>query len=218
MVPGVSTGSRKLDQVIGLSSGRPLLAALYGPSGSGKSQVVYTAGVVCAASMLKKFSLVLTTFMTSPPVERLYEIAYERGYDPGRVLDRIIVVNVRSRRDLDSFMRFVKESAGAGGLKLVLMDDVPEVLVWAGSPAELSYLLLRLSSLVNVYDVSALLTYPVRFDVERGVEKPAGYEYSWPFVDRFVRLTKVKEGVFTARSNLGDAIFRVTRKGVEDAL
>ena len=209
----ITTGSRNLDRVLGLNETKPSIIALYGSSGSGKSQVIYTVGTIYAA---KHGQLILATFSRGLPAERIYEISKGRGFDPDTVLDRIIVLHIKDQEGLREFVSSVDKLAALGWVRLILIDDLPELLAWTSSSAELSYTLLRLSLLVNENKAFVITTYPIRMDVDENVEKPLGYEYSWPYVDRFIRLNRLRGGVFYAQSSLGSARFRVSGRGVED--
>jgi KaiC/GvpD/RAD55 family RecA-like ATPase len=209
----ITTGSKRLDVVTGFGSGRPVMVAYYGASGSGKSQVLYTTSVLHAATI---GYLILVTFFHTPPAERLYEISTKRGFDSSKVLEKIIVIRAGSQLDLKKLTSSVENLVSLTRMKLILVDNIAGLTTWVKTPAELSYLLSRLSFIVNRYGTHVVLTYPVRFNVDRGEEEPLGYEYSWPYVDRFVKLVKIGGGVFLAKSNLGEIKFRISGRGVED--
>ena len=206
----ISLGIGKLDEI--LKPSPPLFIGFYGHAGSGKSQLLYTAGVLYSWFCGR---VLLADFGGTPPAERLAEIARYRGLDEDRVLDRILITRIGDRDSTRSFVDLLQRIVTDRDY-LLLLDNPVNVLLWYDSPAALSYLLMMVSQTSTVHGIAAMAAYPVRRDPETGIDRPAGYDYSWPYLDYFVKLRRKAHGVYSASMSGVEVHFRITSKGVED--
>ncbi len=208
----ISFGIGKLDGV--LKPSPPLFIGFYGPAGSGKSQLLYTAAVLYSRSCGR---VILADFGGTPPAERLAEIARYRyrGLDEDQVLDRILITRISDRDSTQGFIELLQRTTVDRDY-LLLLDNPVNVLLWYDSPAALSHLLMVVSQTSTVHGLPAMAAYPVRYDPGTGMEKPAGYDYSWPYLDCFVKLRRKAQGVYSASIHDVEVHFRITSRGVED--
>lgn len=106
----VSTGSKALDALLGGGIRTGMLTDVYGPAGSGKSQLCFTLCANCARE--KNRVLFIDTSGTFRP-ERISEIAGTR-----EVLDNITVVRALNVRDQTAALQRV------GSAALVVVDSL----------------------------------------------------------------------------------------------
>lgn len=94
-----TTGSKKLDEILGGGIETQAITELIGEYGSGKTQICMTLSVTAQLSSeqggLAGNVAFIDTEGTFMP-ERLYQIAYERGLDPKQVADGVFVARAYS--------------------------------------------------------------------------------------------------------------------------
>jgi hypothetical protein len=162
---------------------------IYGPSGVGKTQLLFTLSVKAVNQNLGKVYFVDTRGTFRP--ERIAEIARCRGLDWHRVLRRIMVFRPT---DLSSFLLAVEHILSEP--TFILMIDTLSDPFYESPDPSLRYrlgLLCRDISLTCIErGLLAIAANGVRY---HGILKPLGFEYTEPYVHF---------RIFTNRDELGN--------------
>jgi len=95
----ISTGSTKLDSLLGGGIETKALTQFYGTPGSSKSQICYTLSAIVSSQESSKTAYIDTEHKFRP--KRIIEIAKARGFDPNKTLRNIIVANIGSSFEQD---------------------------------------------------------------------------------------------------------------------
>ncbi|WP_457742382.1 DNA repair and recombination protein RadB [Thermococcus sp.] len=113
----LSTGSRKLDELLGGGFAPGVITQVYGPYATGKTTLAIQTGLLSG----KKVAYVDTEGGFSP--ERLRQMAEARNLDPGEVLSRFILFTPadfkEQRRVIGSLKKVVDDS-----FSLVVVDSI----------------------------------------------------------------------------------------------
>lgn len=152
------------------------LVEIYGPSGVGKTQLLFTLSVEAINQNLGKVYFVDTRGTFRP--ERVAEIARSLGHDWHKVLSQIMVFHPT---DLSSFLLSVEHLLSKP--IFILMIDTLSDPFYEGSDPSLRYklgLLCRNISLTCIErELLAIVTNGVRY---HGILEPLGSEYTEPYV------------------------------------
>ncbi len=193
--PGLSTGSRSLDEVLGL--GIPSLVILRGAHGSGKSAVL-RAAVSSYATSCGRAALL--------SVGRWERPEYFSGLPEG-ALDRILLMRLADEESLTSTSRAVLSI----DLGMVALDSASDLSGILRSAAPQVLLALSLSRAVHARRSQVLVS------IHEGPSGPIGYDSWWPYADLEVSLEVIGGDLRRASSARGEAVFRLRDGYVEGA-
>ncbi|ASJ15819.1 DNA repair and recombination protein RadA [Thermococcus chitonophagus] len=237
----ISTGSKSLDKLLGGGIETQAITEVFGEFGSGKTQLAHTLAVMVQLPPeeggLHGSVIWIDTENTFRP-ERIREIARNRGLDPDEVLKHIYVA-----RAFNSNHQMLLVQQAEDKIKELLNTDRPVKLlvvdsltshfrseyIGRGALAErqqkLAKHLADLHRLANLYEIAVFVTNQVqaRPDAFFGdPTRPIGGHILAHSATLRIYLRKGKGGKRVARlidaPHLpeGEAVFRITEKGVED--
>ncbi|WP_048146514.1 DNA repair and recombination protein RadA [Pyrococcus abyssi] len=237
----ISTGSKSLDKLLGGGIETQAITEVFGEFGSGKTQLAHTLAVMVQLPPeeggLNGSVIWIDTENTFRP-ERIREIAKNRGLDPDEVLKHIYVA-----RAFNSNHQMLLVQQAEDKIKELLNTDKPVKLlivdsltshfrseyIGRGALAErqqkLAKHLADLHRLANLYEIAVFVTNQVqaRPDAFFGdPTRPIGGHILAHSATLRVYLRKGKGGKRVARlidaPHLpeGEAVFRITEKGIED--
>ncbi|AMM53062.1 DNA repair and recombination protein RadA [Pyrococcus kukulkanii] len=237
----ISTGSKSLDKLLGGGIETQAITEVFGEFGSGKTQLAHTLAVMVQLPPeeggLHGSVIWIDTENTFRP-ERIREIARNRGLDPDEVLKHIYVA-----RAFNSNHQMLLVQQAEDKIKELLNTDRPVKLlvvdsltshfrseyIGRGALAErqqkLAKHLADLHRLANLYEIAVFVTNQVqaRPDAFFGdPTRPIGGHILAHSATLRVYLRKGKGGKRVARlidaPHLpeGEAVFRITEKGIED--
>ena len=232
-----STGSNTLDSILGGGIETGAITELIGEFGSGKTQICYTLSVTEQQPVvdhgLNGNICVIDTEGTFVP-ERIMQIAQARGYEPIRILEKVIMARAYNSEHQTILIEHLPEICQAENVKLVIVDSIighfRGEYVGRGTLAErqqkLGHCLHSLLRLAEAFNIAVVVTNQVIAtpDVVYGdPNKPAGGHVVGHACTHRVYLRKGKENTRIARvidsPYLPEvkARFAITEKGVVDA-
>jgi len=232
-----STGSAKLDLLLGGGIETQASTELIGEYGSGKTQICLTLCVTVQQSKNGEDFHGSVLFVDSEGTfspERVYKIAEARGLDPQKVLDNIIIARVFSSDHQvfigENLFRVCPEE----NVKLVIVDSIighfRGEYVGRENLAErqqrLNKHLHDLHRLAEAYNLAVVVTNQVQANptpYAGGFERPAGGHVMAHACTHRVMIHKSKKNTRRARIidspylPEAEAKFAITGKGIEDA-
>jgi Rad51 len=119
--PVIGSGSGGLDTMLGGGFRAGRVVEIFGDSKSGKTQLAMQAAMYCANSGRK--CLFLSSEGTFRP-ERVAEMAAERGWDQGAILDRIVYLRVSNSAEQVQTIRRMGARGETSDAALVAIDTV----------------------------------------------------------------------------------------------
>ncbi|NPA47058.1 MAG: DNA repair and recombination protein RadA [Thermococci archaeon] len=237
----VSTGSKSLDKLLGGGLETQAITEVFGEFGSGKTQLAHTLAVMAQLPPeeggLGGSVIWIDTENTFRP-ERIRQIAENRNLDPEEVLKNIYVARAFNSNHqmllVEKAEEIIKEKAESDKpVKLLIIDSLMSHFrseyVGRGSLAErqqkLAKHLADLHRLADLYDIVVFVTNQVQAKPDAffgDPTRPVGGHILAHSATLRVYLRKGKAGKRVARlidsPHLpeGEAVFRITEKGVED--
>jgi DNA repair protein RadA len=237
----VSTGSKALDKLLGGGIETQAITEVFGEFGSGKTQLAHTLAVMAQLPPeeggLGGSVIWIDTENTFRP-ERIRQIAESRGLDPDEVLKNIYVARAFNSNHqmllVEKAEDIIKEKANTERpVKLLIVDSLMSHFrseyVGRGTLAErqqkLAKHLADLHRLADLYDIAVFVTNQVQAKPDAffgDPTRPVGGHILAHSATLRVYLRKGKAGKRVARlidsPHLpeGEAVFRITEKGVED--
>ena len=234
----ITTGSRKLDELLGGGIETQAITEFYGEFGTGKSQICHQ---LCVNVQLPKEkggldggALYIDTEHTFRP-ERIVQIAKSRGLDPDKVLSRIIYAEALTS---DHQMQLLEQAASQfkeHNIRLVIVDSLiahfrsefigREML--AERQQKLERHLHRLMRLARAYNAAAVVTNQVMAKPDAfltsGMEPTGGHILAHTSHTRIFLRKATAPHVRIARLMVspslpegGECLFRITERGIED--
>ncbi len=237
----ISTGSKSLDKLIGGGVETQAITEVFGEFGSGKTQLAHTLAVMVQLPPeeggLGGSVIWIDTENTFRP-ERVRQIAETRGLDPEQVLQNIYVARAFNSNHqmllIEKAEEIIKEKAESERpVKLLVVDSLMahfrSEYVGRGTLAErqqkLAKHLADLHRIADLYDIAVFVTNQVQAKPDAffgDPTRPVGGHILAHSATLRIYLRKGKAGKRVARlidsPHLpeGEAIFRITEKGVED--
>ncbi|WP_297548572.1 DNA repair and recombination protein RadB [Thermococcus sp.] len=217
----LSTGSKKLDELLGGGFAPGVLTQIYGPYATGKTTLAVQTGILSG----KKVAYVDTEGGFSP--ERLRQMAEARNLNPEEVLSRFILFTPadfkEQRRVIGSLKKVVDES-----FSLVVVDSITahyraeENRV--GLLTDLSRQLQVLLWIARRQNIPVLVINQVHYDTRLERTRPVAEQTLGYRCKDILRLDKLqKPGLRLAilerhrfRPEGVMVYFRITEKGIED--
>jgi len=231
-----TTGSSKLDGILGGRIETQAMTELIGEYGAGKTQLCLTLCVTAQQPKekggLEGTVLFIDSEGTFSP-ERVYEIAENRGLDPQQVLNNIIVARVYSSDHQVFIGENLFKICPNEGVKLVIVDSIIShfrgEFVGRENLAErqqkLNKHLHSLIRLAEAYNLAVVVTNQVQSNpnpYSGGLERPAGGHVMAHACTHRIMIQKGGKNVRKARVidspylPEADAKFTITEKGIED--
>ena len=217
----LSTGSRKLDELLGGGFAPGVLTQIYGPYATGKTTLAVQTGILSG----KKVAYVDTEGGFSP--ERLKQMAEARNLDPDEVLSRFILFTPadfrEQRRVIGSLKKVVDES-----FSLVVVDSITAHYRAeenrTGLLTDLSRQLQVLLWIARKRNIPVLVINQVHYDSRLERTRPVAEQTLGYRCKDILRLDKLpKPGLRLAilerhriRPEGVMVYFRITEKGIED--
>jgi DNA repair protein RadA len=185
----VSTGSTKLDSLLGGGIETKSITQFYGPPGSGKSQICHTLSALVSSQEMSKDgsscsfgkSIYIDTEHKFRP-ERIIEIAKARGFDPDKTLRNIIVANIGSSIEQDlilskQFATLIKKN----NVRLLIVDspitnykaEYRGRAMLTERRQKLYKFMQRLHEISQIYEIAVVVTDHLH-DNTSGSKKPPG--------------------------------------------
>ncbi|AEC51696.1 DNA repair and recombination protein RadA [Pyrococcus sp. NA2] len=237
----ISTGSKSLDKLLGGGIETQAITEVFGEFGSGKTQLAHTLAVMVQLPPeeggLNGSVIWIDTENTFRP-ERIMEIARNRGLDPDEVLKHIYVARAFNSNHQMLLVQQAEDKIkellnSEKPVKLLIVDSLTSHFrseyIGRGALAErqqkLAKHLADLHRLANLYEIAVFVTNQVqaRPDAFFGdPTRPIGGHILAHSATLRVYLRKGKGGKRVARlidaPHLpeGEAVFRITEKGIED--
>ncbi len=237
----LSTGSKSLDKLLGGGIETQAITEVFGEFGSGKTQLAHTLAVMVQLPPdeggLGGSVIWIDTENTFRP-ERIRQIAENRGLDPEEILKNIYVARAFNSNHqmllVEKAEEIIKEKAGTDKpVKLLIIDSLMSHFrseyIGRGSLAErqqkLAKHLADLHRLADLYDIVVFVTNQVQAKPDAffgDPTRPIGGHILAHSATLRIYLRKGKAGKRVARlidsPHLpeGEAVFRITEKGVED--
>ncbi|ASJ01618.1 DNA repair and recombination protein RadA [Thermococcus gorgonarius] len=237
----ISTGSKALDKLLGGGIETQAITEVFGEFGSGKTQLAHTLAVMVQKPPeeggLGGSVIWIDTENTFRP-ERIRQIAENRGLDPDEALKNIYVARAFNSNHqmllVEKAEEIIKEKAETDRpVKLLVVDSLMahfrSEYVGRGTLAErqqkLAKHLADLHRLADLYDIAVFVTNQVQAKPDAffgDPTRPVGGHILAHSATLRVYLRKGKAGKRVARlidsPHLpeGEAVFRITEKGVED--
>ena len=122
-----TTGSSELDRIFGGGVETGAITELIGEFGSGKTQICFTLSVTAQLPVEEGGYggnvCVIDTEGTFMP-ERIMQIAEERGLDPTRVLEKILIARAYNSEHQAILINSLSELVVKSGIKLVIVDSM----------------------------------------------------------------------------------------------
>jgi len=217
----LSTGSRKLDNLLGGGFAGGVLTQVYGPYATGKTTLAMQTGLLSDG----KVAYIDTEGGFSP--ERLTQMAESRGLNPEEALSRFILFTPsdwkEQRKTIGSLKKLVD-----GTFSLIVVDSITAHYRAednrSGLIADLSRQLQVLLWLARKYSIPVIVINQVHFDSRLERTRPVAEHTLGYRCKDIIRLDKLpKPGLRLAileRHRLRQegvmAYFRITKKGIED--
>ncbi|WP_297556218.1 DNA repair and recombination protein RadB [Thermococcus sp.] len=217
----LSTGSKKLDELLGGGFAPGVLTQIYGPYATGKTTLAVQTGILSG----KKVAYVDTEGGFSP--ERLRQMAEARNLNPEEVLSRFILFTPadfkEQRRVIGSLKKVVDES-----FSLVVVDSITAHYRAeenrAGLLTDLSRQLQVLLWIARRQNIPVLVINQVHYDTRLERTRPVAEQTLGYRCKDILRLDKLqKPGLRLAilerhrfRPEGVMVYFRITEKGIED--
>lgn len=217
----LSTGSRKLDELLGGGFAPGVLTQIYGPYATGKTTLAVQTGILSG----KKVAYVDTEGGFSP--ERLRQMAEARNLDPEETLSRFILFTpadfTEQRRVIGSLKKVVDES-----FSLVVVDSITAHYRAEenrmGLLTDLSRQLQVLLWIARKQNIPVLVINQVHYDSRLERTRPVAEQTLGYRCKDILRLDKLpKPGLRLAilerhrfRPEGTMVYFRITEKGIED--
>lgn len=217
----LSTGSRKLDELLGGGFAPGVLTQIYGPYATGKTTLAVQTGILSG----KKVAYVDTEGGFSP--ERLRQMAEARNLDPEETLSRFILFTpadfTEQRRVIGSLKKVVDES-----FSLVVVDSITAHYRAEenrmGLLTDLSRQLQVLLWIARKQNIPVLVINQVHYDSRLERTRPVAEQTLGYRCKDILRLDKLpKPGLRLAilerhrfRPEGIMVYFRITEKGIED--
>ena len=168
-----TTGSRELDRILGGGVETGAITELIGEFGSGKTQICFTLAVTAQLPVeeggLSGNVCAIDTEGTFLP-ERMMQIAEERGIDPVKTLEGILVARAYNSEHQSILIGSLPEQVDKSGVKLVIVDSMighfrGEYIGRANlseRQQKLAYCLSRLHRLAEAFNVAVVITNQVQ--------------------------------------------------------
>ena len=217
----LSTGSRKLDELLGGGFGEGVLTQVYGPYATGKTTLAVQTGLLSGG----KVAYVDTEGGFSP--ERLSQMASSRGIDPEETLARFVLFTPadwkEQRKVIGSLKKLIDET-----FSLIVVDSITAHYRAeenrSGLIADLSRQLQILLWLARKNSIPVIVINQVHFDTRLERTRPVAEHTLGYRCKDILRLDKLpKPGLRLAvlerhrfRPEGVMAYFRITEKGIED--
>ncbi|GAB6136778.1 DNA repair and recombination protein RadB [Thermococcus prieurii] len=217
----LSTGSRKLDELLGGGFAPGVLTQIYGPYATGKTTLAVQTGILSG----KKVAYVDTEGGFSP--ERLKQMAEARNLDPEEALSRFILFTPadfrEQRRIIGSLKKVVDDS-----FSLVVVDSITAHYRAEenrmGLLTDLSRQLQVLLWIARKQNIPVLVINQVHYDSRLERTRPVAEQTLGYRCKDILRLDKLpKPGLRLAilerhrfRPEGTMVYFRITEKGIED--
>ncbi|WP_099209224.1 DNA repair and recombination protein RadB [Thermococcus henrietii] len=217
----LSTGSRKLDELLGGGFAPGVLTQIYGPYATGKTTLAVQTGILSG----KKVAYVDTEGGFSP--ERLKQMAEARNLDPEEALSRFILFTPadfkEQRRIIGSLKKVVDDS-----FSLVVVDSITAHYRAEenrmGLLTDLSRQLQVLLWIARKQNIPVLIINQVHYDSRLERTRPVAEQTLGYRCKDILRLDKLpKPGLRLAilerhrfRPEGTMVYFRITEKGIED--
>ncbi|ASJ11321.1 DNA repair and recombination protein RadA [Thermococcus sp. P6] len=237
----ISTGSKSLNKLVGGGVETQSITEVFGEFGSGKTQLAHTLAVMVQLPPeeggLRGSVIWIDTENTFRP-ERIKQIAENRGLDPEETLKNIYVARAFNSNHqmllIEKAEEIIKEKADTERpVKLLIIDSLMahfrSEYVGRGTLAERQQKLAKhlsdLHRIADLYDVAVFVTNQVQAKPDAffgDPTRPVGGHILAHSATLRIYLRKGKAGKRVARlidsPHLpeGEAIFRITDKGVED--
>ena len=237
----ISTGSKALDKLLGGGIETQAITEVFGEFGSGKTQLAHTLAVMVQKPPeeggLGGSVIWIDTENTFRP-ERIRQIAEARGIDPDEALKNIYVARAFNSNHqmllVEKAEEIIKERASADRpVRLLVVDSLMahfrSEYVGRGTLAERQQKLAKhpsdLHRLADLYDIAVFVTNQVQAKPDAffgDPTRPVGGHILAHSATLRIYLRKGKAGKRVARlidsPHLpeGEAVFRITERGVED--
>jgi len=212
----ISTGSTALDGLLGGGVAVGRLTEFFGPSGSGKSQVLFSLVVGCIGAGGR--ALFVDTQGSFRP-ERVHQIAASRGLDPEVARRGLDVTSVRSTEKLAMNVELAVER---DEYRYIFLDTLSDLFYGEYEVrrdlARLSLFCRRLSFLALRRDLLIAVSDGVRYNPLLNVVASLGYEYVAPYIHHRISLSRNGGEWMALNPDTGErAFFRITSGGTVDS-
>lgn len=181
----ISTGSKRLDDILGGGIETKALTEFYGETGSGKTQLCHTLCVMTVqdkseAGITRKVIYIDTQGKFRP--ERIASIAISRGFNADEVLSNIlyertitssqqdfIIERVQTLMDKDSSIKQIVDSVISN-----YRAEFSKVHKLSERQKKLYRIMCGLSGLAQRYNIAVVVTNQVNFSGHSGAASPSG--------------------------------------------
>ncbi|MDG6928165.1 MAG: DNA repair and recombination protein RadA [Nitrososphaerota archaeon] len=232
----ISTGAHNLDGLFGGGIETGAITELYGEFGSGKTQICHTLSVVVQMPKekggLDGSIIYIDTENTFRP-ERIAEIAENRGLDPLKVMERIIVARAYNSSHQELLLKEVGKYIENEKVRLVIVDsvtshyrsDFPGRGTLAERQQRLNGFMHQLLRTAEMYNIAAVVTNQVQSSPDSFFGDPTkpvgGHVVAHMSTYRVylrksgkARVARMVDSPYMAER---EVIFMVNEKGIEDA-
>ncbi|MEM0123124.1 MAG: DNA repair and recombination protein RadA [Conexivisphaerales archaeon] len=232
----ISTGARNLDGLFegGIETGA--ITEFYGEFGSGKTQICHTMSVVVQMPKdkggLDGSTIYIDTENTFRP-ERIAQIAENRGLDPLKVMERIIVARAYNSSHQELLLKAVGKYIENEGVRLVIVDsvtshyrsDFPGRGTLAERQQRLNGFMHQLLRTAEMYNIAVVVTNQVQSSPDSFFGDPTkpvgGHVVAHMSTYRVylrksgkARVARMVDSPYMAER---EVVFIVSEKGIEDA-
>ncbi|MEM0097970.1 MAG: DNA repair and recombination protein RadA [Conexivisphaerales archaeon] len=232
----ISTGARNLDGLFegGIETGA--ITEFYGEFGSGKTQICHTMSVVVQMPKdkggLDGSTIYIDTENTFRP-ERIAQIAENRGLDPLKVMERIIVARAYNSSHQELLLKAIGKYIENEGVRLVIVDsvtshyrsDFPGRGTLAERQQRLNGFMHQLLRTAEMYNIAVVVTNQVQSSPDSFFGDPTkpvgGHVVAHMSTYRVylrksgkARVARMVDSPYMAER---EVVFIVSEKGIEDA-
>jgi DNA repair protein RadA len=234
----VTTGSKKLDEILGGGIHTQEVTEVCGPYATGKSELVYTTAVF-SLDALKGSAIILDTEATLK-AGRILEIAEARDLDPKVVAERISMLQCLSSAALITALESLHKQVKENNVRFLAVDSLvspfrreyPGRELLAARQQKLNYCIGLLLKYAWTYNLAALVTNQVMAKPEAQFVPASMPEKERPPIGGFVLSHGVNTRIYlkdTAVPNRSVAtiidssylprescVIRITKRGIDD--
>ncbi len=222
IMPKLKTGAKPLDVMLNGGIENGIISTVYGPAGSGKTNI----GLIAAANAEKEGNVIFIDTESSFSMERYYQISGKRK------LDNIELIEPVEFEEQKKVIRNLREKVNEKEIKLIVIDSLTMLYRLERSEnheevnLELTKQLSILSSIARKKNIAILVTNQVYSDFEKkGSIKMVGGDILKYWSKCIVRLDK-KEGLSNIRKATlvkhrslpenRSFYFKITQFGIEE--
>jgi RecA/RadA recombinase len=231
MLDVISTGSKALDLLLNNGIKRGLLYCIFGPAGSGKTQLCMQLTVNALKSYSSKYVLIVDA-KGEFKIERVVEMM-KYSYSNANFTDRIYINRVYNTNEIFNSINYIDTRKS-----LVIVEDAPQLfrLEYGSNSMEGNFMLMRLmhrlavnallmnTAVVVTNGVASVIEeqgqeyrYKYRQIMDRAVSMFAHYKLMLTRLDSYDNYTIVKATlIYPLLSSSNEALFKIGADGIKD--